>query len=381
MKHMNHKDGKNRYATTARRNILAGFIALMMCAPWAVADDLPEEPEIIVEEVEEASVNIVLRWLKKHQNADGSWPQCKPAMTGLAVLCFLSHCETGDSPEFGETFRKAVEYLVYTYKDRRWEGSDGNEYAFPIATYALSEAYGMTGNPNIRPVIEDAVKRIIEGQNPSGGWDYNLKQTDRNDTSYMAWCALALRSARNARIFRDNPEWLEKLEIAGKKSNYGFLQNAKPGGGFGYTGPDDKGLSALGVLCMQLNGMYKHPQARDTLALMDSWQPGWFATREELAASGMDCLGGSTQYYYFFATQAKFYDGDKRFKKWYEGIDSAYALAQKVQKKAYPDHNGVMRDIGWWENSDEQTDDPSRALPVMDTCLASFQLSFFWNRA
>lgn len=48
-----------------------------------------------------------LRWLKKQQNKDGSWGGAphnyKCAMTGLALLSYLAHCETPLSEEFGKT--------------------------------------------------------------------------------------------------------------------------------------------------------------------------------------------------------------------------------------------------------------------------------------
>jgi len=326
------------------------------------------------------SVHIALRWLKKNQNVDGSWPRCKPAMTGLALLCFLSHGETpGASAEFGDTVQKAIEYLVYSYKNSRWEGSDGHEYAFPIALYALCEAYGMTSNPNIRPVVEDALKRMINGQHPSGGWDYNMKQSDRDDTSYMAWCAQALKAAQMARMFSNDPEWKQKLDRACKLSNNGFIKNSGQSGGFGYTGPGNSGFNGLGVLCMQFHGAANHPSARNTISLMDAWVPGWFANEAEWKASGMPggVIHGHTgcpQYYYYYATQAKFHDSERRFKPWFEAIDAAYIKAQKVEKNAYPDHNGKLQDIGWWENPDQHTDDASRQMPVMDTCLAALQM-------
>ncbi|UQT43167.1 hypothetical protein M5E88_10450 [Akkermansia muciniphila] len=47
-----------------------------------------------------------LRWLKKQQNKDGSWGGAphnyKCAMTGMALLSYLAHCETPLSEEFGK---------------------------------------------------------------------------------------------------------------------------------------------------------------------------------------------------------------------------------------------------------------------------------------
>ena len=57
-----------------------------------------------------------LKWLQKQQNKDGSWggtPQnSKCAMTGLALLYYLAHCETPLSEDFGETVLKGISFLV-----------------------------------------------------------------------------------------------------------------------------------------------------------------------------------------------------------------------------------------------------------------------------
>jgi len=338
-------------------------------------------------------VNNALRWFKKNQNRDGSWPRCKPAMTGFALLCFLAHGETGESDEFGHTVVKAIEYLIYSYRNNRWDNSDGDEYAFPIALFALCEAYGMIGNPNIRPVAESALKRLIDGQNRSGGWDYNMRQSDRDDTSYMAWCAQAIKAAQMAGMFSNDREWKAKLDRASKLSINGFIKNSGQNGGFGYTESGNTGFNSLGVLCMQLHGAANTPQARNTLTLMDNWVPGWFATEAQWRNSGMpgSIIYGYTmcpQYYYYYATMAKFFEPKRQFttpsgsrrvensirwQTWEKGMTPSYFNAQKIIRNAYPDHMGVMRDIGWWENIDQHTDNRG-GLPVMDTCLVLLQL-------
>jgi hypothetical protein len=122
----------------------------------------------------EAAVMAALRGLKKNQNADGSWNKVKPAMTALALLSFLAHGERPGPtyPEFGETVKKAMEFLIGAQRpDGHFVNSDGNEYSLPMAAYALCEAYGMTSNPDVKEAAGKAIEALISGQNPSGGWD------------------------------------------------------------------------------------------------------------------------------------------------------------------------------------------------------------------
>ena len=87
-----------------------------------------------------------LRWLKSTQNADGSWAggnQC--AMTGLALLAYLGHCETPLSEEFGDSCLKAITFLVNRGMEKDGVLSSSGEknhlpYEHGIATYALAEA-------------------------------------------------------------------------------------------------------------------------------------------------------------------------------------------------------------------------------------------------
>ena len=61
----------------------------------------------------ERAVVAGLRWLKAHQDANGSWRcgESTAAGTALATLAFLGHGETPDSAEFGEAVSRALDYL------------------------------------------------------------------------------------------------------------------------------------------------------------------------------------------------------------------------------------------------------------------------------
>ncbi|MBM4164207.1 MAG: hypothetical protein FJ222_07180 [Lentisphaerae bacterium] len=318
----------------------------------------------------EAAVMAALRWLKKNQNADGSWNKVKPAMTALALLSFLSHGERpgADYPEFGETVRKALDYLIKTQKPNgRFTNSDDHEYALPMVAYALCEAYGMTMNPEVKEAAGKAIQVLISGQNPSGGWDYNVKPSERNDTSYMGWCAQALKAAHLSKAYADT----QALEAAIKKAIKGFQSNYASGGGFGYTAPGTGGLSAIGVLSLQLIGSGKGPEVRSTLTLMEPWIP---AITDKDFPKDVKRLGGSIQYYYYYATQAKFHEGGKQWESWNARMKPDYLKALIIEKGVYTDHLGKLQDIGHWVNDDNHTD-----RPVMDTCLAALQLMVYYR--
>lgn len=352
----------------------------------------------------EASVMRSLRWLKTQQLPDGSWPANKAAMTGLAILTFLAHGEKpGDSPEFGETVQKALEYLM-NEQAKRSDGlytTTGSGYAHAIATYAMCEAYGMTMNPNVKASADAALTPIIEGQHPSGGWDYYFKQSERDDTSVMGWCAQAIKAAKMANFYHDP----EALERASKMCVKGFKKNGFEDGGFGYTGPQKGGLTGVGVLCMQFHNAPNDPYVRNSLNnIVYQWKPEWVGYSPARAAAGEKLekptelppgnVGGACpQYYYYYCTQAVFQGGGDQWKKWNDRMWPSYVEAQfvipageagstctctlqncKKLKEPYQDADGKFQEIGHWVNTDAHTD-----RPIMDTCLAALQMMVYYR--
>ena len=346
-----------------------------------------------------------LRWLKSVQNSDGSWPNNKVAMTGLAILTFLAHGEKpGSSPEFGETVQKALEFLITSQNENGLYTTSGNGYAHAIATYAMCEAYGMTMNPNVKESANRALEIIIKGQHPNGGWDYNWKQTERDDTSVMGWAAQALKAGIMANVY-DNPD---EIERASKMCVKGFKHNGFVDGGFGYTSPAKGGLTGVGTLCLQFHHAENDSYVKNSLEnIILKWKPEWVGYTPLLAKSGVKVeqpkdlppgvVGGACpQYYYYYATQAVFQNGGKPWESWNQRMWPSYVSAQfivpagengticdcplcKTQFKnklsePYQDDKGKYQEIGHWINTDVHTD-----RPIMDTCLAALQMMVYYR--
>ncbi len=137
-----------------------------------------------------------LEWLAKVQNADGSWgDNAKSAYTGLALLTFLAHGETNTSKRYGNTVSKAMKWLVNDPIDTK----SHHGYPHAIKTYALSEAYAMTGVSLIEAKMDECVEVIIKGQQKGGAFDYNYSANEnRQDLSFAGWNYQALKAANVA---------------------------------------------------------------------------------------------------------------------------------------------------------------------------------------
>lgn len=307
--------------------------------------------------VTECAVLRALRWLKKNQESDGSWKKNKAAMTGLALLSFLAHGETPASEEFGPTVEKAIRWLV----DHQGRGGGWpRRYQHAIAAYAICEAYALTKVPILKETAERATDIIIKGQNASGGFDYGLNRTQRDDTSVMGWCAQALKAASMADLEVEGLD--QSMELAVK----GFQKNAHPSGGFGYCGPGAGGLTGVGVLCMQLLGAAREPEARKGLMALENASFNWEG-------------GGkfNKNYYWYYITQAKFHAGAETWNRWNKMFAPVLVKNQTVIRNAIMGPKGKMVDIGYWE-MDKALSGHTDGV-VMNTALSVLQLQVYYR--
>jgi len=312
-----------------------------------------------------------LRWLKREQQADGAWIGSKqnvpPAMTSLALLTYLAHDETPESVEFGATVKRGIDWLLANQEsDGHFKGRDSHDYTQPIAAYALCEAYTLTSHPLVKEAAVKAVTLVVNGQHASGGFNYNLDQSLRNDSSYMAWCCQALKAARMAKLQDDVPG----LEAAIKKGIAGFRFNADPNGGFGYENSGRTGLSGAGTLCLQLLGAPNAPEVLNTLKFLDACTFS-FAMPDQQPYGG-----GSPLYYWYYITQAKFNHSRETFAPWDKQFSPELRRTQVIEKNAIPGVDGKPVDVGHWESpvKGEHT-----GGVVQDTALCTLMLEVYYR--
>ena len=212
-----------------------------------------------------------LTWLKNTQAKDGSWggnakkdgepaPSDKNAMTGMALLSFLGHCELQDSPEFGTTVQKAINFLTSTPPEKF---TSRECYSHPIRTYALCEAYTMTKIKKLELYAKRAAEAIVQGQNESGGWAYGYGKGvgAHVDLSITGWNIQALKAAALTGISIDGLDEAMDKAVAYTKR----CQDTT--GKFAYKeGTGGKpSLTGAGVLCLQIWKEAKSQEAQKGL--------------------------------------------------------------------------------------------------------------------
>ena len=314
----------------------------------------------------ERCVMRALRWLKTQQRPDGSWAGRSGSlnMTGFVVLTYLSRgIKPGGDPEFGDTVRKGVEYLMR------------NRYKDAIALAALAEAYGLSRNPNIREIVEQSLNDLADKMKGTiwGPWKDGSKNVEPKDLTKLTFYVMALRSAQLSKFNIPN------LKYALDKLREGFLHQAnKKLGGFSsaYYGPPPANYPRimmwhymLGVVGMQYVGAGDNPVIDKTLGiLMDEWEPPTLSTTD------ISCCPTRANYW---ATMVFFnyYEGDKRWFEWNASMKAVYKRGQHKIAGKYLDHTGMPQELGYWECEDMHIG----SQPIAPTCYVALQLMVYYR--
>jgi hypothetical protein len=216
----------------------------------------------------ERAVRDGLEFITSQQNKDGSFGEDYPAaMTGLSLLAYLGHCETPESPKFGDSVVNAALFLMDKALKNdglitNGKGGHHNAYEHAIATYALSELYTMTKEsgkeiPRLESVLKKSVDVIVDCQSKEGGWPYYGHKGKEygptgghDDMSVAGWSIQALKAAYNTgRKFSG-------VEKALDKAMEDYLPSIQDqDGAFKYSPKDAKGkqtLTGAALLAMQI---------------------------------------------------------------------------------------------------------------------------------
>lgn len=285
-------------------------------------------------------VDEALNWLMRHQNKKDFW-ECKDyvkncpfdkrdntaeikedydiAVTGLALLAFLgaghthiqnqktdlSDGKSGLPP--GEQYRITVErglkWLLSiqnpdgSFRNQRHQEKKENMFEQAMAILAISEAHGMTGDPQLKYAAERALAFVSHAKNPDKGWRYTPLCGD-NDTSVTGWQVFALKSGKvgGLNIKRndlvDASRWLDDM-TNGESGKVGY---AKKGEG-------STTITSIGIICRMLLGW------RNDSPLLKKGA--------EIVISDKSYLGETANFYHIYqSTLAMFQMGGKYWEEW-----------------------------------------------------------------
>ncbi len=300
----------------------------------------------------ERAIEMGLQFLAKHQRKDGSWQlgdfgepvrmQSTTAATALALLSFQGAGYTHKQFKYQSVCRGAIDALR---KGQRPNGdlyqrgdpvSDANAwlYSHAIAALALSEAYGMTQDDEIRESAQRAIDFLVNSQDPvGGGWRYTPKIG--SDTSVTGWVMMALKSAELAglqvpkNVYGGISKWLENSQA--REAPYLYRYNWQAN-----TPSTEHGriptpvMTSVGLLMRLYTGWKRgHPQMDQGTTWLLRYPP-----RE-----GTERAPARDTYYWYYATQVMFHQGGDKWKVWYNALYPLLIQSQIQQ--------GEM--VGSWE--------------------------------
>lgn len=324
----------------------------------------------------ERAVAAALQWLTRHQSPDGSWSldhytdRCKDATctgpgaagampiagTALGVLPFLAAGQTHESKgPYKQLIQKAIAYVVAKQRpDGSFDGAT-TMYDHGLASIALSECFGMTGDEKVGKAAQAALDYIAEAQDPAGGgWRYQPKMP--GDTSVTGWQLTALKSGQLARL-KVAPATLERATKFLRSVSSSEEGNAG-GGLFGYT---DKtrttaALTAVGLLCYQHLGVPRTDPA--------------MAEGTALLMKNLPEAGDRNVYYWFWATQVMHNRPGPDWDTWNRNLRRVLIESQATEGCA----------AGSWDPKAPQEDAwGQRGGRVMQTSLSALTLEVYYR--
>lgn len=317
----------------------------------------------------EAAVARGLIWLAKQQKANGSWVYDGSssgdtiAATGMSLLPFLAAGQT-HKPAKDNKYQKNVEagvaYLLqHQQANGSFKGSSGM-YSHAIATVALCELYGMTGDrAKLHATAAKAVSFIVSVQGNDGSWGYPLSKAD-GDTSIVGWQIQALHSGRMCKdilvpneTFVNASKFLDSVSDSSKKSTYGYRDrnSIRPS------------LTAVGLLSRYYG---------------DKWgpnNPGMAAGVGYLMKNWMPNNERFDMYYYYYATQvAHFYDGPE-WQEWNAGKNGKKGMRDILIDRQVAEGKGA--NSGSWDPDTAMIGSHCGRLGT--TCLALLTLEVYYR--
>jgi len=211
-----------------------------------------------------------LAWLARTQGPEGNWGSDDLGLVSTGALAFLADGHLPGRGRYGQTVQRALEYVVRKAKPSgllNIAEPQHEMYNHGLSTFVLGQAYGMSGDQRLGPVLDRALKLIVQTQCGDGGWDYNARRQERgHDLSLAVMQALALRSAVDSGL--EVPPEAVELAIKSVREHYtpnGCSRDApeeeqkKHPGQFTYTQGQGNGtcaMAAAGIVCMQEFGQY-----------------------------------------------------------------------------------------------------------------------------
>jgi hypothetical protein len=270
----------------------------------------------------QSAINKGLQFLTRRQNEDGSFAGTQysrnVAVCSLSGLAFMANGSVPGRGKYGQQIIRCTKYVLASCRENGFitedsSASHGPMYGHGFATLYLAEVYGMSPDSVVREKLSRAVRLIIDTQSEDGGWRYDPEPRE-SDISVTICQVMALRAARNAGIYVPDETIERCIEYVKRSQN--------PDGGFMYMihgGESAFPRSAAGVVALFSAGVYEGEEIRKGLDYLMRFVPK--TTRRSRESHFF--------YGHYYAVQAMWHAGGKRWQKWYPAIRDVLVERQR----------------------------------------------------
>ena len=322
--------------------------------------------------VTQAAVAAGLKWLAYNQKPDGGWSLMGPyhdgaanddrtAATAMALNAFLGDGHTHKAPgEYQMVVDRGLRFLLRRQDKEGFfaagEPSHNQAYSQAIATITVCEAYGMTGDSQLKIPATKAIKYAEWAQGRQKGWRYEPRED--SDLSVTGWYLMALMTGKMAglepsdKVIRSVGDYLETVSHE-YGSRYGYQR----------SGRATLSMTAEGLLCRQYLGWpASHP------ALIQGIETDLLPNAPKIPDKNTppDAPVYSV-YFWYYATQVLHHVGGSAWKEW---NDSMKVVLPELQEK-----KGV--DAGSWSPLNDQFGPSGGRLYT--TCFCIYCLEVYYR--
>lgn len=346
------------------KRLLVSFLIFALClAPQPAR----AEGEWETTRDSEAALERGLKWLAANQGPEGNWESNDLGLVSMGVLAYLSAGHTPGRGRYGPTIDRALNYILKNAKPSgllNIANGQRDMYNHGLTAFVLGQAYGMTSDPRVSPVLDRALKLIAYTQCEDGGWDYQAKRQKRgHDLSLVVMQAKALRSAVDSGL-EVSPEVInqaiksvrEHYRADSGKTNFDDPDVRAEPGQFTYDGHRGSlAMNACGVVCLQEFGEY------------DDWRIEKNVLR--IVEKALQAKGGNhdgrlpfDSYTLYYVAQALYQVGGKPWTECYPTLRDALVAGQNL------DANNLQHD-GWWTDSQWVSGKPGQLYGTSVACF------------
>jgi hypothetical protein len=306
-----------------------------------------------------------LQWLERNQGPEGNWTSRHLALVSMGLLAFLADGHSPGIGRYGVAEKKALDYVLRNARPSgllNIAGEHHDMYNHGLSTFVLGQAYGMTNDPRVGPVLDRALKVIVRSQCLDGGWQYEAWmepkyfRTSGHDLSLAVMQAKALRSAVDSGF--EIPPGVIELAIRDVREHYTMQRLPQdPGdlrelpeeqqksreGRFTYNkggGQRSLAMAAAGVVCLQEFAQYDDWRIPKNVEIIEQAVREMSHGNPEIPPFA-NAFSAYTMYY---VAQALYQVGGEPWKKCYPLLRDRLISSQV--RDGSPENDGGWRDSG-----------------------------------